>query len=121
MTIFCRYSGLRIEDSSMSTARSTRNKTIISLSGTVWVLSICVGIEGIDEAIFHFRGYIQGRWVAKVLVKRREAVMLGEWELGSNYLLHLELLELDQHGDLKGQLLEMEQMDLGKTIYWDDF
>ncbi len=84
---------------------------------TIWLLSICIGsrIESSQVGIFHFRGYLDGQWITKILAECGvgEAV---NWQLGVTYLLKLQVLNIDPRGELRGFLQEVEELegDLGK-------
>lgn len=88
----------------------------------IWLLSICIGSQGDTEkiGIFHFRGYLYGQWVNKVVIKSSLPGFVA-WQMGESYLLKLQVIDIDRPGKLEGVLLELRHLGKNFADHWEEY
>lgn len=88
----------------------------------IWLLSICISIEknNKNRGIFHFRGYVKGQWVSKVVVELANDEEKS-WEIGESYLLKLIIVNIDNKGILYGALKEFRILAFNLADNWEAY
>lgn len=87
----------------------------------VWLLTICIHTENKHRlGVFHFRGYVKGQWISKVIVELNDENE-ENWNIGESYLLKLAITRIDKHGILFGNLKELKVLDFNVEDNWESY